>query len=233
MTLTFTTSRQAAQLHGIKICVHGRAGTGKTTLISTLPSPIILSAESGMLALADFDIPTIIIRTMAEMDEAYQYLMYDADAKKRFHSVALDSISEIAEACLNAEKIINKDGRAAYGAMNEQMTKLIKQFRDMPNKHIYFSAKQGKATDEVTNVTRYGPDMPGRMLTNNMPYLFDEVFSLEIGITAEGQEFRYLRTKTSIQHEAKDRSGFLEQFEEPNLGNVINKILAATQGGTV
>jgi hypothetical protein len=58
-----------------------------------------------------------------------------------------------------------------------------------------------------------------------MPYFFDELFSLEIGQTAEGQKFRYLRTDVSLQYEAKDRSGALQEFEEPHLGNIINRIL--------
>ena len=228
--LRFTTTDRSARLHGIKLCVHGRAGAGKTTLVATLPEPILLSAESGVLSLRHVSIPAITITSIAELEEAYDYITLDEDASKRFHSVALDSISEIAENCLLTEKAATKDGRRAYGEMYDKMTALIKKFRDMPNKHVYFSAKQGSTTDEITNVTRYGPLMPGQRLGVNMPYLFDEVFSLELGKTDEGEEFRYLRTKTSLQFEAKDRSGALEEFEEPHLGKIINKILATTEG---
>lgn len=224
MPLTFTTTREAAQLHGIKMCVHGRAGAGKTTLVKTLPNPILISAESGVLSLADVDIPTIVVKNFGDMFEAYRYLLESADAKG-FESVALDSISEIGEVCLSFEKSNTKDGRRAYGEMNEKMTALIKAFRDLSERHVYFSAKQGSNTDEITNVTRYGPNMPGRTLTQDLPYLFDEVFSLEMGKTPEGEEYRYLRTKTDLQYEAKDRSGVLDQFEEPHLGKIIQKIL--------
>lgn len=226
MALHFTTTREAAQLHGVKMCVHGRAGAGKTTLIKTLPAPLILSAESGILSLRDVVIPTITIRSFEEMEEAYRFVTQSAHAAQ-FQSVALDSISELAEVCLVGEKAKSKDGRKAYGEMGDNMRALIRKWRDLPGKHVYFSAKQGSYKDDVTNTTLYGPSMPGQSLTADMPYFFDELFSLEVGRTPEGVEFRYLRTKTSIQYEAKDRSGGLNEFEEPDLGKIINKILQA------
>lgn len=226
MPLHFTDTQEASRLHGVKICVHGRAGAGKTTLVATLPDPILLSAESGVLSLRHVKIPQITIRSFDEMDEAYKFLT-QSDHAKQFKSVALDSVSEIAEQCLSAEKAKTKDGRQAYGELNEKVTKMIKQFRDLSGKHVYFSAKQGSNTDEM-NVTRYGPNMPGKSLTQDMPFLFDEVFALEIGKTKDGQQYRYLLTETDLQYEAKDRSGALEKVEEPHLGKVIEKILAAT-----
>lgn len=227
MPLQFTTTREAATLHGVKMCVHGRAGAGKTTLVKTLPKPLLLSAESGVLSLRDVDIPQITIRNFAEMDEAYTFLTTSEHAKQ-FQSVALDSISEIAEQCLSFEKSQTKDGRRAYGELFEKVSKMIRKFRDLSGMHVYFSAKQGSNTDEM-NVTRYGPNMPGNALTQDMPFYFDELFSLEIGKTPEGQEFRYLLTKTDVQFEAKDRSGVLDKMEEPHLGKIIDKILKATQ----
>ena len=232
MTLTFTTTDQAARLHGVKICAHGRGGVGKTTLVKGLhehPTTrpcILLSAESGVLSLGDVVIPQITITNYAEMDEAYNFIAYSEHARQ-FRSVALDSISEIAEQCLIEEKRVKKDGRAAYGEMGDQMRELIRKFRDLPGRHIYFSAKQGYNKDEVTGVSRYGPSMPGQALTKDMPYFFDELFSMEIGTVPEtGQQYRYLLTNLGLQHEAKDRSGALDEIEEPHLGKIIDKIMA-------
>lgn len=225
MAITFTTTRIAAQLHGVKMCVHGRGGAGKTTLVKTLPNPVLISAESGVLALGDVDIPTLTIGGYKDMEDVYRWLTQSAEARL-FESVALDSISEIAEVCLTAEKANTKDGRRAYGETNDKMASLIRGYRDLPGKHVYFSAKQGRMMDEVTSITRYGPSMPGQKLINDMPYWFDELFSLEIGRTPEGVDYRYLLTKPTLQHEAKDRSSALDQFEEPHLGKIIAKILA-------
>ena len=75
------------------------------------------------------------------------------------------------------------------------------------------------------------PNMPGATLTRELPYFFDEVFCLDILQGPEGQQFRALRTKTDLQYECKDRSGALDDLEEPHLGKAIKKILAATNTG--
>ena len=49
---------------GIKMLVYGAAGTGKTCLIPTLPSPVILSAEGGLLSISDHNIPFIEVKSM-------------------------------------------------------------------------------------------------------------------------------------------------------------------------
>ena len=59
---------------GIKMLVYGAAGTGKTFLIPTLPSPVILSAEGGLLSISDHNIPFVEIKSMETLEEAYAWL---------------------------------------------------------------------------------------------------------------------------------------------------------------
>ena len=97
--------RSTAGLHanGVKVLVYGQAGAGKTSLIKTLPAPLVLSAEGGLLSIADADVQFIEVSSMDTLKEAYQWVLNSDDAK-HFQSVALDSISEIAEVVLNFEK---------------------------------------------------------------------------------------------------------------------------------
>lgn len=154
--------------NGVKMLVYGQAGAGKTTLIATLPVPIVLSAEGGLLSIQDANLPFIEIASMEDLKEAYAWLTESEEAKG-FQSVALDSISEIAEVVLNHEKKINKDPRAAYGAMQEQMADIIRAFRDLPSRHIYMSAKLEKTQDEMGRVL-YAPSMPGNKTGQSLPY---------------------------------------------------------------
>jgi phage nucleotide-binding protein len=208
--------------NGVKLLVYGQAGAGKTSLIPTLPNPIVLSAEGGLLSIQDAELPYIEITTMAELQEAYKWLTESAEAAQ-FESVAIDSISEIAEVCLNYEKKVNKDPRAAYGAMQEQMADIIRVFRDLPAKHVYMSAKLEKTQDEMGRIL-YAPSMPGNKTGQSLPYFFDEVLALRVERDAEGNSQRALMCDSDGLWLAKDRSGKLESWEAPDLSMIIAKI---------
>jgi hypothetical protein len=211
-----------ATAQAVKLLVYGQAGAGKTSLIPTLPTPVILSAEGGLLSIADTNLPFIEITSMDDLREAYKWLTSSTEAAE-FESVALDSISEIAEVVLNAEKKINKDPRAAYGAMQEQMADIIRGFRDLPGKHVYMSAKLEKTQDEMGRVL-YAPSMPGNKTGQSLPYFFDEVLALRVEKDAEGMTRRALMTDGDGLWLAKDRSGKLEVWEDADLGDIIRKI---------
>jgi phage nucleotide-binding protein len=208
--------------NGVKILIFGASGAGKTTSIATLPAPVILSAEGGLLSLAGADIPFIEITSMADLMEAYTWLTSSVEASG-FESVALDSISEIAEVCLNTEKKATKDPRQAYGAMQEQMTDLIRAFRDLPGKHVLMTAKVEKSQDEMGRML-YAPSMPGQKLGQQLPYFFDEVLALRVERDADGNTQRAFMCDSDGMWTAKDRSGRLEAWEAPNLNDIINKI---------
>lgn len=208
--------------NGVKLLVYGQAGAGKTTLIKTLPKPIVLSAEGGLLSIQDADLPFIEIGSMDDLMEAYEWLTGSEEAKG-YGSVALDSISEIAEVVLNSEKKIAKDPRQAYGAMQEKMADVIRAFRDLPDRHVYMSAKLEKTQDEMGRVT-YAPSMPGNKTGQALPYFFDEVLALRVEKDSDGASQRALMCDSDGLWLAKDRSGKLGAWEAPDLGEIIAKI---------
>lgn len=208
--------------NGVKLLVYGQAGAGKTSLIRTLPEPIVLSAEGGLLSIQDADLPFIEVASMDDLREAYEWVA-GSDEAKAFASVALDSISEVAEVVLQYELKRNKDGRAAYGELNSTMNELIRAFRDLPGKHVYMSAKLEKSQDEMGRML-YNPGMPGKSLTQGLPYFFDEVLALRVEKDADGNTQRALMCDSDGLWAAKDRSGKLDAWEAPDLGAIIAKI---------
>jgi hypothetical protein len=224
MALNFTTTRKAAQLGGVKTLVYSRAGVGKTTLCATAPNPVIISAESGLLALAKYDILAIEIKTVADLLDSYNWITSSNEARN-YWTVCIDSVTEIAEVVLTKAKGVYKDPRQAYGELIDEMLKLIKKFRDLKGRHVYISAKEERIKDDATGKLIYGPGMPGQKLGPGLPYYFDEVFHLGIGYTQEGKTYRYLQTQPDFQYEAKDRSGALDSIERPDLNHVFNKIM--------
>jgi phage nucleotide-binding protein len=215
-------STKGLHAQGVKALVYGHAGAGKTSLIATLPRPIVLSAEGGLLSIASTDTAYIEISSMASLMEAYEWLTKSNEAQG-FDSVALDSISEIAEVVLAEELRKNKDGRAAYGELNNIMAGMIRAFRDLSGKHVYFTAKCEKAQDEQGRML-YSPSMPGKSLTQGIAYYFDLVLALRVEKDGEGNTQRALMCDSDGLWLAKDRSGKLATWEAPDLAGVIAKI---------
>jgi hypothetical protein len=224
MAVKLSSTKDAAS-NGIKLLVHAPAGAGKTRLCATTGEPtIIISAEAGLLSLREYDIPTLEVATLADVHEAYAYVL----AHPEYSWVCLDSISEIAEVVLNHEKKATKDPRAAYGALAEKMTDLVRAFRDLPSRNVYMSCKQDKVKDEKSGAVLYSPSMPGNMLKQGISYFFDEVLVLRVEADADGNPYRCLQTSRDFQYEAKDRSGALDAFETPDLAAIAAKIKRVT-----
>jgi phage nucleotide-binding protein len=218
INLTSTTTVKTAS---IKALAYGQAGSGKTSLIPTLPTPVILSAEGGLLSISGHDIPFVKIGGMDDLREAYKWLT-DSDESKQFESVAIDSISEVAEVCLGAEKAIAKDPRQAYGEMQTTMAEVIRTFRDL-DKHVLMTAKLEKSQDEMGRIL-YAPSMPGNKTGQALPYYFDIVAALRVEKDDEGLTQRALMLESDGIWQAKDRSGKLDVWEAPDLAAIISKI---------
>lgn len=241
MALKFTTASQTSVANGIKSMVYGGSGVGKTVLMATLPTPVLISAESGALSLRQanlerlfgvgnplvcYNMPVIEVTTVDDVRDAYEWCSKSHEARQ-FQSVGMDSISEIAEVVLNNAKRQVKDPRQAYGELIEKMETTIRLFRDLPGKNVCISAKMEPVKDEMTGVVKYGPSMPGSKLAGKLPYFFDEVFRIGVNKTPTGESYRFLQTQPDLQYEAKDRSGALAPVEYPHLGAVFSKILGA------
>ena len=205
----------------VKVLVYGQAGAGKTSLIPTMPNPVILSAEAGLLSIRGSNLPFIEIDGMDTLREAYKWLT-GSDEAKGFDSVALDSISEIAEVCLATEKAKSKDPRQAYGEMQTTMAEVVRSFRDLP-RHVLFTAKLDKSQDEMGRML-YSPSMPGQKTGQALPYFFDLVLAQRVEKDSDGNIQRALMCQSDGLWQAKDRSGKLDAWEAPDLGAIIEKI---------
>lgn len=216
-------STKDVHMNGAKVLVYGASGSGKTRLNMTLKNNVILSAESGLASLSDYEIPYLEVKSIEDLYEYYQWVTESEEAKG-FESVSIDSISEIAEVVLNSEKKKVTDARQAYGATQEKLTDLIRAFRDISGKNIYMSAKVEKATDEQGRLLYY-PSMPGNKLTQAIPFFFDMVFAMRVEKDEEGITQRFLQTESDGLWLAKARTEKLEAYELPDLGAIIEKLV--------
>src|SRR5438309_7363158 len=107
MAIQIQDTKTASLKHGVKCMVYGASGVGKTRLLASAPAPIILSAENGLLSLRGYSLPFIQIKNIDQLLEAYNYLI--STKGQQFHTICLDSVSEIAEVCLSEAKKANRD----------------------------------------------------------------------------------------------------------------------------
>ena len=214
---------ETSQTH-VNCLLYGASGVGKTFAASTCPNPLILSAEDGLLSLSDFKLPVIKLDNRHTINEVHEWLKKSKEAKQ-YETIYIDSISEVAETLLHEEMQTNRDGRAAYGEMANLMTLTIRGYRSLPF-HTVFTAKVKKVVDDSTGTITHMPSVPGQLLLNNLSYLFDEVFLMEIGQMKDRTKYRYFQTLGDRRYTAKDRSGKLAEKEKPDFTSVFNKILS-------
>jgi len=216
--LKFSSTKDAGE--SINLLVYGRSGVGKTSLIATAPSPIIISTESGLLSIKEYDLPVIEIQTLEDLHDAYDFV--NSKKGKKFKTICLDSISDIAESILIDLKKQYKDGRQAYGELNTNISEMIRKFRDL-NKTTYFIAKS-ETYENPAGMQSLRPSMPGKKLTNDLDFFFDELLCLRINEDDEDNTYRYLQTQPTSTVDAKDRSGKLNKVEQPNLKQLFKKL---------
>ena len=228
ITSRIVSPADAVQDQGAKILVYGMAGAGKTFLARTAPGKVlVISAEAGLLSIRDAqNVEAIEVKSAAEVVEVYEALR---SGKLQYDTVCLDSISEISELLLQAEKAKHKDARKAYGEVQESVTNVMRAFRDL-QMHVMFICKEDKVNNDGT--FEQAPKMVGTKLGQSITYFFDEVLALRVieDTDEEGNpvQARWLQTRIGQGYVAKDRSGKLEAFEEPNLTNLIEKLGFAT-----
>lgn len=221
---------QCAQSFGVKSVLYGGPGTGKTPLINTAPSPVLLAIEPGLRSMAGSQVLTYKAYehkngVAAGVQEFFEWFK-GSNEVNRFDTFAMDSVSEMAEAILRVKMKANTNKMKAYGEMSFDVMDILTWLYYLRNKHVILIAKQ----HEDPETKRKRPSFPGQDLHTKVPHFFDGVWhyaKLAAGtIPGVLQEVKAIRTIETFDIMARDRSGNLNEFEQPNLGNIINKCMS-------
>ena len=235
----FTTTI-ASLKDSLSFLAYGQSGAGKTTLAKTFPDiskTCVISLENGLRSIADSNIAVYDCTVDANGKELDRHVRHDKflhalkifqgdELKAKYKYLMIDSLTEIAQNLVEKLKLTypdKKDSMKLWGDYNDAMLGIVKSIRDLKGYTIVVTALSKVDKDEFQR--RYhAVDIAGKV-SERLPAFFDEVFYLGQFDVNDKKE-RLLLTQTYETYLAKDRSGRLSQFEQPNLGTIINKILA-------
>lgn len=235
----FTSTNKMKGHQRVVALVYGQPKIGKTSLTASLPGkPLIVNLENGLLSLQDHDIDVYDCTIDAngvpmERHHRFEKLIHlfkneliKDEIKKKYNWIVIDSLTEVAQCLVEAMKIKHPDGKDAlklWGEYSDKMMDLVKQMRDFRPYNVLFLALE--QTDKDENSRRFvGVDLNGK-ISQRIPALVDEVFHYRKFRKEDGTEVRKLVTSTYENAIAGDRSGKLSQFEDPDMGKIVRKIL--------
>jgi AAA domain len=203
--------------------IHGDAGTGKSVLAASGPTPrLILDAEAGAEYLPgkiihwdpiqdsppaksdDWDTCVVSVREWPTVDSAYQWLN---SGDHPFESLSLDSVTEIQAKCGAAitggsGNLEGDQWQELLRAMNEK----LRAFRDLKTHptHPLWSIAYVCMTETRNN--RRVPMAQGK-LRDMLPYFVDAFGYMEIGYNEMAEEQRVLKLRPTPGYVAKERVG--------------------------
>ena len=245
---------------GIKGCIFGRSGIGKTSLLWTLPAETTLffDLEAGDLAIEGWRGDTIRPRTWQECrdfavfiggpnpalrdDQVYSQAHFEAVCQKygearaleRYETVFIDSITVAGRLCFQwckgqpqafSDKTGKPDTRGAYGLQGQEMIGWLTHLQHTRGKNIWFVGILDEKLDDF-NRRHFVPQIEGSKTGLELPGIVDQVITMADIPASEGKSFRAFvcHTLNAYGFPAKDRSGRLEQIEEPHLGRLMEKL---------
>lgn len=246
------------EARGIKGCIFGKSGIGKTSLLWTLPADktLFLDLEAGDLAVEGWEGATLRPTTWEECRDyavfiggpnfsiksgLYSQRHYkdvcqrfgDPQELDNYETLFIDSITVASRLCFQwckdtdqckSQKTGETDTRAAYGLLGQEMITWLTHLQHTRQKNIWFV---GILEDKLDDINRrfFQPQIEGSKTGLELPGIVDQVITM--ADVTEGEKSRrafVCQTLNPYGYPAKDRSGRLALFEDPHLGNLMEKI---------
>jgi phage nucleotide-binding protein len=229
-------SSTATQAFGI--CIYGRGGTGKTTLVGTMPGKGLIidvpQIEGGTFVLEDkaANIDVVPVETWNDVDGIYWYLR---NQRHDYRWVAIDSITafqELAKRKVVSERDLSADPHVIalqeWGKMGQLVGDLVYRFRTLPVHTIWIAQERKHGSEEGGSVT--GPDIIPSALSALMPSMM-LVGRLSVQQDAEGKWQRQLRVGSHPDYYTKVRAkpglDVPSLILKPDLGNILRFLLGS------
>ena len=219
------------------VLVYGPSKTGKTTFVASGPRPVlILDAEGGTRFLrarktvwsntmmeppkddGTWDVCVVYVRDFSTLENTFNWLHAGAHP---FRTVAIDSISEAQQRCVDAIAGTKQMTTPDWGTLLRKISGLVRGFRDLlihpinPLDCVAFTAMD-RPKDGV-----HAPYLQGA-IADVLAYYLDIVVYYAVTVDEAGNGVRKMLTKPHPQFLAGDRPGMLPPvIENPTLAAIL------------
>jgi hypothetical protein len=157
---------------------------------------------------------------------------------ERYELIFVDSITAISRLSFRwaeqqpearSERTGAKDLRGAYGLHAREMLQWLHQLQHARDKHVVFVGILEKITDDFNRHLGFQLQMEGSKVPREIGGIVDELIIMDWIDFGDGKPVRAFvcTSPNKWTYPAKDRSGRLDQIEEPHLGKLIAKITAS------
>jgi hypothetical protein len=247
-------TEQSAGARGAKLLIVGPVGVGKTSLLRTLDPAITLfvDIEAGDLAVQDVDVDAYRPRTWSECRDlavalagansdvaasaCYSAAHFDAVRDRldlsRYQTFFIDSITAAGRLCFawssqQPEAISaggRKDVRGAYGLHAREMIAWLLHLQQARTANIVLVGILESVIDDFKRKEER-LQLEGVRTGRELPGIVDNVITMH-WLNFDGTPTRAFvcTAPNPWDYPAKDRSGRLDQIEEPHLGKLFSKL---------
>jgi hypothetical protein len=156
----------------------------------------------------------------------------------RYDLIVADSITDMSQRCFRwaeqqpearSERTGAKDLRGAYGLYAREFLHWLHQLQHVPAKHVVFIGILERVTDDFNRPIGFQVQMEGAKVPREIGAIVDEIIIMDwIKFDGRNEPARAFICSSPNRwgFPAKDRSGRLDQIEEPHLGKLLTKIVA-------
>jgi AAA domain len=152
----------------------------------------------------------------------------------RYDTIFVDSLTAITRLSFrwseqqpeaHSDRTGRKDLRGAYGLHGREMVLWLNQLQHARTKHVIFVGILERSVDEL-HVATWQLQSEGAKTARELPGIVDQIVTYQFLDFGDGQPPMrgFVCTPNAWGYPAKDRSGRLEQIEEPDLGKLLTKL---------
>jgi hypothetical protein len=195
-----------------------------------------------LLAGANPAVPAGAVYSQAHYDAVVREIG-DAWSPDRYQTYLIDSLTADGRLCFQwaiqqpevfSERSGKRDLRGAYGLHAREMCSWLLQLQQARAINIIFVGVLETAVDEF-NRSEHRLQMEGARTTRELPAIVDQIITMHSLDFGDGKPTRAFvcTSPNPWNYPAEDRSGRLEQIEEPHLGKLLMKLSAKPSGAFV